>query len=393
MKKRTWFSLILAALLSMSLLLSCGTASETTTTTSAAPVASDSQTESEKATEPTTETAAESTSETATEAETTTETDAETETETEPEGTDETPVELAEVNIGVLKGPTGMGASYMFEKNANGETAAEYAVTLNGDTTGHFTTTDTFLLISNLMANASYSVQVRSVCSGDTSLPSPTVSFTTPCEAITITETTPWTEDFEGYAGSGEQPFQCWATPVQDASYHGPFVYCGHAPSCHSGANSAELKGYDNMLVLPPFNNDIQTLRLSFWATSTAPLYGTLEVGVLTNVSDPGSFELVGTADTPGPRGVDSSGNGNFMGYFDFGGVTATNARIALRYSSHAYPNISWNLDDFVVELAPDCPVPSDVTVTNITSADATVTWSATTSASEWSSSFFSPLP
>lgn len=62
----------------------------------------------------------------------------------------------------------------------------------------------------------------------------------TACDAIDITEATPWFENFEGYSGGGEQTFVCWDTPVTDATYHGPFVYCGHSPSCHSGSNSAE---------------------------------------------------------------------------------------------------------------------------------------------------------
>ena len=86
------------------------------------------------------------------------------------------------------------------------------------------------------------------------------------CDPITVTDETPWFEDFEGYTGSGEQPFQCWIPLVTDATYNGPFVYCGWGASCHSGANSAEMKGASNLLILPDFTNDITTLRLSFWA-------------------------------------------------------------------------------------------------------------------------------
>ena len=262
-------------------------------------------------------------------------------------------------------------------------TADQYSVYLTGNNTLHFNTSATSYTFNNLTSNSTYSVQVRSLCGTDSSLLSPAISFTTPCDAITITANDPWTEDFEGYEGSGNQPFQCWARPVVDDIYDAPFVYCGWAPSCHSGENSAELKGSNEMLVLPLFTNNVHDLRLSFWATSTDPSSGVLEIGVINNGMDPTSFELVGTAGAPGPRGTDSTGNGNYMGPFDFSSVTAANGRIALRYSNNSSWN-SWNLDDFVVELAPDCPVPTDLTVSNVTSSEATVTWTATTAASGW---------
>ena len=264
--------------------------------------------------------------------------------------------------------------------------ADSYTVYLSGDTAGVFTTSDTSLTLGNLEASSTYTVQVRSFCGSDSSLLSLAVTFTTPCEAITVTETNPWTESFESYAGNGNQPFQCWDRPVVDGSYGAPFVYCGYTPSCHSGANSAEFKGSEAMLTLPLFSNDIHELRLSFWATSTSPTYGTLEVGVLTNPTDPNSFELVGTCGTPGPRGGENdTANGNFMGPFDFYGVAATSGRIALRYSN-TISSASWNLDDFTVEIAPSnlCLMPTGLTVTNIAQNTATATWTAGGNESSW---------
>ena len=197
-----------------------------------------------------------------------------------------------------------------------------------------------------------------------------------PCNPISVSDSA-WFEDFEGYLGSGNVMFQCWATPAT-SSYGSPFIYCGWAPSCHSGTNSAEMKGNSGevcVLVLPEFTNDINTLRLTFWATATSVSYGTLEVGVMTDPTDPTTFELVGTCGAPGPRGTSGGdGNGNFMGPFDFNGVTATSARIALRFTSNAYA-LSWNLDDFTVTLIPDCAEPSGLAVSGLTSNSADLTW------------------
>ena len=261
--------------------------------------------------------------------------------------------------------------------------ADQYAVYMSGDANGYYTTNSNSIVINNLTSNSNYTFQVRSLCGTDSSLLSPVVSATTTCDALTITMANPWTESFEGYAGSGNQPFVCWARPVVDATYGSPFVYCGYSPACHSGANSAEFKGSNAMLVLPVFSNDVHELRLSFWATSTDPANGTLEVGVMSDFNDPSTFELVAICGEPGPRGDENTPNGNYMGPFDFSSVAAANGRIALRYSNSSSWN-SWNLDDFVVEIAPDCSTPTGLTVTNITQTTATASWTAGGNETAW---------
>jgi len=255
--------------------------------------------------------------------------------------------------------------------------ASEYAVyAMSATDTAYATTTDTSYTFTTLNSSSTYKVYVRSLCGSDSSLLSSMVSFNTACDQITITETTPWTENFEGYTGGGERPFVCWETPVTSPG-GGPFVYCGYAQSAHSGANTAELKGNTNLLVLPDFSNDIHDLRLSFWATS----YGSgtsAEIGVVTDILDPTTFELLGDAGTPGPRGNQDgvSGNGNFMGPFDFNGIQATSGRIAIRFTGSGNSS-GWNLDDFTVSLAPGCPSPvkTSVQATNVDGHNATITF------------------
>ena len=279
--------------------------------------------------------------------------------------------------------PSGIMASNITTNSADlswSGISNEYIVVVMGPDTNEYVVYDTTTSLANLTSSSSYRVKIYSVCGADTSVASSTYTFMTSCGAITITETTPWTEDFEGYSGGGAHSFICWSTPVTYAASNGtaPFVYCGHAPSCHSGANSAEFKGSMNMLVLPEFTNDVHDLRLSFWATSTAPSYGAVEIGVITNVADTSTFEFVAYAGTPSSRGPNSAtvgSYGNYMGPFDFNGVSATNGRIALRYTNTAAAE-SWNLDDFTVQIAPNCPSPvkNSVSVTPST-YDATVAW------------------
>ncbi len=267
------------------------------------------------------------------------------------------------------------GATVTWSGNAD-----SYEVVIGGAMTATYTTSDTTYTFTDLMSSSSYTVKVRGICGSQYSLYSQAASFNTSCGAITITAENPWFEDFEGYSGGGSQPFVCWDTPVTEVVDNGtsPFVYCGHSPSCHSGSNSAELKGSNNMLVLPEFSNDIQELRLSFWATTTSTSnYGTVEVGYITDIADPTSFVALGPAGVPGPRGSSGSGSGhgNYMGPFDFNGVTATSARMAIKFTG--YSGLSWNLDDFTVSLAPNCPSPvkTSVQASNVDGHNATITF------------------
>ena len=256
----------------------------------------------------------------------------------------------------------GFGDSWVVEYGEDGFTLGEGT---------QVTTTNSTVTITGLDADTDYDVYVKANCGEYTGNWSSAYSFKTECDPITVTESMPWFEDFESYTGSGEKPFHCWLTPVK-TSNGGPFVYCGYDVSCHSGANSAELKGYDNVLVLPAFTNDIHTLSLSFWATAVTPTDGTLEVGVLTDVNDMNSFEFVAYATNPSTR----NGVGNYMGPFSFENVTANGGRIALRYHSNYGTSNSWNLDDFTVFIPQDCPAPVGITANvNAETSEAEITW------------------
>ncbi|MBR4134825.1 MAG: fibronectin type III domain-containing protein [Bacteroidales bacterium] len=244
----------------------------------------------------------------------------------------------------------------------------------NNDTV-YYAVYDTTITINNLLSATSYSAAVRSLCGNDSSVLSSTCSFISDCDAITITAGNPWFEDFASYyAGAGLQiqPLSvCWDRPVVDYNYQDvPFVDCNTWYPAHSGSTSVEFKGSSSMLALPEFTNDIHGLRLSFWATATATSIGNIEVGVITDLENPATFVPLANAGTPGPR----NHIGNYMGPFDFDTISVANGRIALRYSS-TNPSQSWNLDDFTVELIPDCPSPlkDSVTVSNIGGHSATV--------------------
>ncbi len=259
----------------------------------------------------------------------------------------------------------------------NGD-AGEYAIYLSGAMSGYYTTTGNTFTLTGLQPSSLYMVQIRSLCGSDSSILTAPVSFSTSCAPITVTAENPWVEDFESYIGEGGIPYVCWGTPQTFISSNGtyPLVFCGNGAACHSGVNSGEFKGSSNVLVLPEFNNNIANLRLSFWATSSMPS-GTLEVGYVTDPLDAATFVSIANAGIPAPRGTAGAANGNYMGPFDFNGVSATGTRIALRYTNTSSLTAAWNVDDFTVELSPNCPSPvkTSVTASNIDGHSATISW------------------
>ena len=229
-------------------------------------------------------------------------------------------------------------------------------------------------MITGLMPNTPYKVRLRSDCGGGEYSFWAETSFTTACGAFTVTETTPWTESFEG-----NPTMTCFDTPVIYTNSSGntyPKMLLNYGEAAHSPGNTVEFKGTSNMLVLPEFTNDIHDLRMSFWAT-TWGVTTTAVVGVITDMSDTSTFEVLGNAGTPGPRGSSAGGNGNFMGPFDFNGVQATSGRIAILFTGTTASDAGWNLDDFTVELIPQCPAPAhtSVVVSNVTANSAEISF------------------
>ena len=230
-------------------------------------------------------------------------------------------------------------------------------------------------VITGLNPNTAYKVRMRSVCDGGEYSFWTEANFTTACGAYTVTQDNPWTEDFEN-----NTTMACFGTPVTYTNSSGnsyPKMLQNYSLAAHSGGNSFEFKGDTNMLLLPEFTNDIHDLRMSFWAT-TWGVTTTAVVGVLSDMNDPASFEALGDAGTPGPRGPNgSTGNGNFMGPFDFNTVQATSGRIAILFTGTTVSDAGWNLDDFTVELIPSCAAPAhtSVAVSNVTANSADISF------------------
>lgn len=261
---------------------------------------------------------------------------------------------------------------------------SDYDVYVISSDTVHYNTRDTYLELTNLRPSSSYNVQIIPNCYGQSAEVVAQVSFFTLCGAIAVTEENPWVETFENYHGNEYSAIEftpCWLTPLTYAEYNAVFpTVFNYSYAAHSGDNMVEFRGQDLLLELPEFSTLINSLRFSFWASTTAMSSaeaGVLEVGVVHG--DPSTFVVVDTVDVTAfmVQGHDSE-NADLMGPYDFNVIETPHPgmRIAIRYRSNNNYT-SCYLDDFVVSLIPYCSSPrkSSVKVNNIMSDQAEVSW------------------
>ena len=264
--------------------------------------------------------------------------------------------------------------------------AENFNIFVQGPTMGTFHSTTNSITLTNLEPSSTYGIWVQAVCETESSSINGPVHFQTMCGAVTVTADQPWTESFENYEGTSNHITlsPCWAIPVPYTNYYGthyPTVYNDNSLT-HSGDKSMEIRGSSCMVALPEFTNDINTLRLALWGStsSTSLLYaGTMELGIITDVNNPASFIIFDTiVPTALGRVGHDSPNMDRIGPFDFHNVVAPDgARIAFRYTNTLYEENPWNFDDFEVSLIPECasPVKNSVTFSNVTADEATVSW------------------
>ncbi len=220
------------------------------------------------------------------------------------------------------------------------------------------------ITLTNLTPATTYTIRVKANCSADDqSQWSNELTFTTACDAITITDQ--FSEDFSGYTATnynelGVMP-TCWDAIA--AATYGPHVYAGsYGPN---GSNDNALiftsgtssnYGSPNLAVLPEFTNDLQGYTLSFKAkleSSYAP--GVLTYGYITGV-DQTTFTAIDT--------VAASTTAQDFEY-TLPSIPA-GTRLAFCYSNS---NIYYccGIDDVVIAFIEEdtCATPTDVTVEN----------------------------
>ncbi|MBR4136493.1 MAG: fibronectin type III domain-containing protein, partial [Bacteroidales bacterium] len=250
--------------------------------------------------------------------------------------------------------------------------------------TNLFITSTTSYQFTNLTSNTTYYYAIQTNCaSGGTSAWSPIMSFKTTCDVITI----PYSQNFDGI-GSGTTVYpDCWEHHnTYSTSTNYPYV----SSSYHTSGN-ASLYFYNStstysMAVLPPVDvniTPINTLQLTFQMRSTSSTTTGMQVGVMTDPTDPNTFVPVTTVYNTATALFEEM-NVSLASYTGTGNCVA----MKLVNTSSTY---SAYVDDVFLGLIPTCPKPTGLSVTGITTNSVTLGWTDGGSEAEWEIAYGTP--
>ena len=211
------------------------------------------------------------------------------------------------------------------------------------------------------------------------------------CSARTL----PYTENFDNYTGGissdTETPAnypdvdmpQCWLFPNRSESANDyPIVFLSSNSNYAVSGNCLFFKSSSTTpayAVLPDFVSDIQNLQLYFTYRNqgTSSYNGTLSVGYMTDATDASTFvEIASFTRT-------TSLSEEFV-RFNLVPSSVTNANIAFRYTGGLSDNIFMSIDNVQVEEVVPCDAPTELTVDDITTTSATVSWTASGDENTW---------
>ena len=251
----------------------------------------------------------------------------------------------------------------------NSQTAWDVQVATNEDFTENVTNSVADIhenyLIDGLSGSTTYYVRVKPACSSN--LWSNAINFTTSCDPITITADAPYTQGFEDPTGTlwtqqGPLP-PCWEG-YNNTGYPAP--HNTNQSYVHSGAQSLSFHNSGGYAVLPEFSNPINGLQISFWMSTEGTGSGQLQLGYITAEDD-------GTCNTFTEIASYNSNYGSMVQRTTYlPNVPATAHRLAFRWSATNYRCF---VDDVEVSLAPDCYPVSNLSLGEVTSNSAYLSW------------------
>ena len=268
---------------------------------------------------------------------------------------------------------TATSAEISWTDNNETDPANGWTIDVNG--TEVAAATNPFTL-DDLTAATTYTVKVKANCDADdASAWSSTVSFTTPCVTVVVTETTPFTEDFNTLTTGIPN---CWDNTDGTSSSYYRWAYNANGASgaCVRFNSYTNSNGNTNMLKTPVLDitqltNPCVTFNYKnptggdfsvFVSTDGGATYTTALATGLTDMTDWSSLTLM-------LSGLDATDNVVivFQGTSNYGNGDA-----------YIY------LDDVTVGEAPACVAPNGLAANNVTATSADIAWTANNGETEW---------
>ena len=231
-------------------------------------------------------------------------------------------------------------------------------------------------VLEGLNPSTTYNWYVAADCE-DQLINSVVETFTTYCMPIQ-TDSLPYIVDFEN--NYQQSVPDCWVIVESYQEGYETFPAVSFTPAySHGGDKSFNLKphlnsGHANIFALPNFDAEIQDLSLEFYLRpmNNSDIYGRVEVGLMSNLDDNSTFELLQTINA---TDYDVANYQKFTISFENAQLQGSNNFIVFRcYNSFG---LSWYLDDVVVDFVPSCMSPEDLQVVSVGQTDAVLSWTA----------------
>lgn len=233
--------------------------------------------------------------------------------------------------------------------------------------------------LTGLAPNTSYDFYVRSYCSASEQSGSVKTTFRTPCGAVT---SFPWTEDFTGMAEYITP--ECWDNSASTTSTLGTYPY--YVWGTIENSSNMMLQLYNGMV-----QSGAAVINTPLFAIPNETDYELLFD--YSHKANCGAFKL--------KVSVDGAPFAELGTYTNEAGTTATypgawttesislasfaNHTIQFQFSANAnYGSGCIYIDNIKVRKAPTCITPSGLTVSNIGSASANLSWTAGASEAAW---------
>ena len=225
------------------------------------------------------------------------------------------------------------------------------------------TTTNTAVL-TNLTNQTDYDVYIQADCGSNSLSDWMKYTFSTPCSPIA---SLPYVENFDSYTVTGTAYLtDCWTKSTDDPNPY-PYrtsMYAASVPNAIYFANSTAASY--SMAVMQEFDPDIaiNTLQVSFKTYAQTSYLGTsMTVGVISNPSDINTFVPITTF-------YNTTGNVWETHTASLASYTGLGRHIAFKAQGTQIL-----LDDVFIDLVAGCGNPSNVTVSQMGSHSATVSW------------------
>ncbi|MBQ9474143.1 MAG: fibronectin type III domain-containing protein [Bacteroidales bacterium] len=230
--------------------------------------------------------------------------------------------------------------------------------------------TNTNFTLNGLSANTVYDVYIRALCATNSYSAPLAGSLYTDCSAITAADL-PYSDNFDSYASSADADINtCWRRGGNVAGGVKPYIT---TTAASSGANALCFDGSDSRycyVALPRYDGTVSQVGLSFdlYRPADGLHNGTVLVGVMTDPSDPSTFQLV--------RTVSALYTGHWETYdVEFASYRGTGRYVAVFANNSSASQASAIVDNMQLRLTPSCTRPTSPVILSASAHSATVSW------------------